>query len=142
MNTMPSSGNSPDMQNLIAAHRGGVVSTKAPAAGATDRAQGTIPEKSGGFSEVLRSRMDGIRFSAHATTRMKSRNIEMTPEVMGKLEKAVSGAESKGARDSLILMKDLAFIVNIPNRTVITAMDGESIRENVFTNIDSAVIAD
>jgi flagellar operon protein len=66
----------------------------------------------------------------------------MTPEILGKLEKAVAGAASKGSRDSLILMKNLAFIVNIPNRTVITAMDGENMKENVFTNIDSAVIAD
>ncbi|NLL15152.1 MAG: flagellar protein [Fibrobacter sp.] len=97
---------------------------------------------SAGFSEQLRSKIEGVRFSAHATTRLKSRNIEMTEEIIGKLEKAVSGAADKGARDSLILMKDLAFIVNIPNRTVITAMDGESIKQNIFTNIDSAVIAD
>jgi flagellar operon protein len=65
----------------------------------------------------------------------------MTPQVMEKLNKAVSGAASKGAKDSLILMPNMAFIVNIPNRTVVTAMDGESIRDNVFTNIDSTVIA-
>ena len=94
------------------------------------------------FADVFAKKVDGLRFSAHAESRMVSRNIELTPELMGKLEKAVAGAASKGARDSLIMTKQCAFIVNIPNRTVITAMDGESVKENIFTNIDSAVIAD
>ncbi len=127
-----------DLRQLITAHRSGVVSqnrtVQSPATGNKGAATG--------FSEQLRSKIDGVRFSAHAATRLKSRKIEMTEEIIGKLEKAVSGAADKGARDSLILMKDLAFIVNIPNRTVITAMDGESIKQNIFTNIDSAVIAD
>ncbi|MBN1309418.1 MAG: hypothetical protein JXA18_15975, partial [Chitinispirillaceae bacterium] len=76
------------------------------------------------FARLLQSRMAEVRFSAHAATRMKSRNIVMTPEMMGKLTKAVAGAADKGARDSLILLKKYAFIVNIPNRTVVTAMDG------------------
>jgi flagellar operon protein len=93
------------------------------------------------FAAVLKSKVDGLKFSAHAQSRLKSRNLSMTPQVMEKLNKAVSGAASKGAKDSLILMPNMAFIVNIPNRTVVTAMDGESIRDNVFTNIDSTVIA-
>jgi len=95
----------------------------------------------GDFSAVLTTKVRELRFSAHAQARLKSRNIEMTPEMVQKLDKAVSGAEQKGAKDSLVLLSDLAFIVNVPNRTVVTAMDGESIRENIFTNIDSAVIA-
>ncbi|MBD3390407.1 MAG: hypothetical protein GF418_00195 [Chitinivibrionales bacterium] len=94
------------------------------------------------FSAMLKDRVRGVKFSAHAQARLKSRNIEMTPEIMGKLDKAMNGAEKKGSKDSLVLLSDLAFIVNVPNRTVVTAMDGESLRENVFTNIDSAVIAD
>lgn len=94
------------------------------------------------FADVLTSKVEGLKFSAHASTRIKSRNIEVTSEVIGKLEKAVSGAAEKGARDSLVLMKNCAFIVNIPNRTVITAMDGNSMNNNIFTNIDSAVLAD
>jgi flagellar operon protein len=94
------------------------------------------------FGDVLARKMDGLKFSAHAEARLVSRNIALTPELMGKLEKAVAGAASKGARDSLIMTRECAFIVNIPNRTVITAMDGASMKENIFTNIDSAVIAD
>jgi len=129
-----------NMMNVIAAHRSGVVTQSTSVRNKTEAVTNRQGKVS--FSDELRARIDGIKFSAHANTRIKSRNIELTPEIIGKLEKAVSGAATKGARDSLILMKDLAFIVNIPNRTVITAMDGESIRENVFTNIDSAVIAD
>ena len=112
--------------------------------GARSAAAGAAKTASPGvsFADVLRTKVEGLKFSAHATSRMSSRNIGMTPELMSKLEKAVSGAAVKGARDSLILMKNCAFIVNIPNRTVVTAMDGESMKENIFTNIDSAIIAD
>ena len=95
----------------------------------------------GQFAAVLKNKVDELKFSAHAQSRLKSRNLSITPQVMEKLNKAVSGAASKGAKDSLILLHNMAFIVNIPNRTVVTAMDGESIRDNVFTNIDSTVIA-
>ncbi len=93
------------------------------------------------FSAMLKAKVQGVKFSAHAQARLKSRNIGMTPEILEKLDKAVSGAQEKGSKDSLVLLSDLAFIVNVPNRTVVTAMDGESIRENIFTNIDSAIIA-
>jgi flagellar operon protein len=95
-----------------------------------------------GFSDLFSNKISGLTFSAHAEARMKSRNINLSPERMLKLEGAVDRAKSKGSRDSLVLLSNLAFIVNIPNRTVVTAMDGDSLRENVFTNIDSTVIAD
>ncbi|HEX3047301.1 MAG TPA: flagellar biosynthesis protein, partial [Bacillota bacterium] len=56
------------------------------------------------------------------------------------LRDAVNKAEAKGARESLILMDQMALVVSIKNRTVITAVDNESLKDNVFTNIDSAVI--
>jgi flagellar operon protein len=98
------------------------------------RASGT------GFSDLFRTKISGLTFSAHAEARMKSRQISLSPERMLKLEGAVERAKLKGSRDSLVLLSNLAFIVNIPNRTVVTAMDGDSLRENVFTNIDSTVI--
>jgi len=94
-----------------------------------------------GFSEVLREKVKGVTFSAHAQSRIKSRNIPMDSESLEKLNSAVGKAASKGSRDSLILLANNAFIVNIPNKTVVTAMDGDSIKDNVFTNIDSTVIA-
>jgi flagellar operon protein len=93
------------------------------------------------FSTLVREKADGLRFSAHARTRIQSRNITLSDEIMSKLDKAVDGAARKGSRDTLVLLSDLAFIVNIPNKTVVTAMEGKSLRENVFTNIDSTVIA-
>lgn len=94
-----------------------------------------------GFAGILGKKVKDLKFSAHAEARLRSRNISMSPENIRKLESAVSRAESRGSQDSLVLLSDLAFIVNVPNRTVVTAMDGESIKDNVFTNIDSTVIA-
>jgi flagellar operon protein len=79
-------------------------------------------------------------------TRLQMRNITLSPEDMDKLRGAVDRAEAKGAREALILMsrpspdQDLALVVSVKNRTVITAMDGENLKDNVFTNIDSAVV--
>lgn len=129
-------------QQLLATHRAGVVrpTTEAVAAAKVNNAAGSADGSM--FSKLLQDKIGNVRFSAHAATRMKSRNIDMTPEMAGKLQKAVDGAAAKGARDSLILLKDYAFIVNIPNRMVVTAMDGDNLKDNIFTNIDSAVVAD
>ena len=83
----------------------------------------------------------GVKFSQHASQRLQTRNINLSNDQMNQLKSAVDKAAQKGARESLILMNnDLALVVSVTNRTVITAMDGSSIRDNVFTNIDSAVI--
>jgi flagellar operon protein len=105
-----------------------------PAAQPAQKAKGQA------FEEILKSRLSGVKFSSHALERLQRRNISLTPERMAKIDSAVAKAAEKGSRESLILMDDLALIVSIKNKTVITAVDGESIRENVFTNIDSAVI--
>ena len=81
-----------------------------------------------------------MKFSAHASQRLKDRRIEMGPELMARINEAVDKAEAKGVEDTLILTKDAALIVNVKNRTVITAMDRSSLSGNVFTNIDGAVI--
>ncbi len=101
-------------------------------------------QRAGGvdFSRLVQQKAGELTFSAHAQTRMKSRNINLTKDMMSKLDTAVSGAEKKGAQDTLVLLSDLAFIVNIPNKTVVTAMEGASIKDNIFTNIDSTVIAE
>jgi len=93
------------------------------------------------FAKVLQQTQQSVKFSAHAQARLASRNIEVTPEMQGKLERAVTGAAQKGSKDSLILLQNLAFVVNVPNRTVITAMDGSNMRDSIITNIDSTVIA-
>jgi flagellar operon protein len=93
------------------------------------------------FENVLQEELRGLKFSKHAQERLDSRQIRLNDTDMVSLQRAVSRAEEKGAKDSLVLLRDLAFIVSVKNRTVVTAVDGEHITENVFTNIDSAVIA-
>ena len=71
---------------------------------------------------------------------MRARGIDLSDEELSKLDDAVSKMALKGARESLIYMNDVALVVSIRNRTVITAMDGMSAKDNIFTNIDSAAI--
>jgi len=96
------------------------------------------------FSDVLKARLEkdaGIEFSAHAVERLKERGINLSCGEINRLSGAVSRAEEKNASDSLILIDDMAFIVSIKNHTVVTAMTSESIKNKVFTNIDSTIIA-
>ena len=82
----------------------------------------------------------GIKFSGHAQTRLASRQITLTGDDVARLGKAMTQAAAKGAKDSLVLMDKTAFVVSVANRTVITAVAQDSLKENIFTNIDSAMI--
>jgi len=95
-----------------------------------------------GFEQILQQKIEEkeLKISQHAQMRMNMRNIRLTEKQKTMLSNAVEKASQKGVKESLILMDNLAFVVSIKNRTVITAMDGDSIKENVFTNIDGAVI--
>ncbi|TYP59925.1 TIGR02530 family flagellar biosynthesis protein [Thermosediminibacter litoriperuensis] len=100
-----------------------------------------ISRDSSSFEKILEEKLDNqLKISKHAQLRMSSRNINLTPEQLKKLNSALDKAEKKGVRESLILMNDIAFIVSVKNRTIITAVDGPNLKENVFTNIDGAVI--
>jgi len=102
------------------------------------------------FEQILKSKQSnadinsvqetGLKFSKHASERLEDRNIDLSDEQMGRLETAFSMASEKGIKDSLIMVDQLAFIVNIPNQTVVTAMDQTETNSNIFTNIDGAVI--
>lgn len=81
-----------------------------------------------------------LKFSAHASQRLQERKINIDPQTMSKVSDAIDKAEAKGIEDTLVLTTDAALIVNVKNRTVITAMDKGSLNGNVFTNIDGAVI--
>ncbi len=85
--------------------------------------------------------VSGLRFSAHAQTRLQSRQIALQPAHLERLQGAVQRAAGKGSRDALVLMDDIAMVVSIKNRTVVTVVDRDNLKQNVFTNIDSAVIA-
>lgn len=83
---------------------------------------------------------ESLKFSAHAVDRMKSRGISFAPDMMKGIESAVSRAAAKGSKDTLVLAGDNALIVSVKNNTVVTVMDKNAMRENVFTNIDSTVV--
>ena len=93
------------------------------------------------FDAILEKELHQVTFSKHARERLEERKITLDEADKLQLERAVAKAEEKGAQDALVLLRDLAFIVYIKNKTVVTAMTGERLHENVFTNIDSAVIA-
>ena len=81
-----------------------------------------------------------VNFSKHALARAEERGIELTPDLMGKLADSVEKAQEKGAKNILAFSNSQAFIINIPYGRVITTMSGEEMRENIFTNIDGAVL--
>ncbi|KXS45236.1 MAG: flagellar operon protein [Candidatus Frackibacter sp. T328-2] len=100
---------------------------------------------SNSFNKVLQQKLkhkSGIKFSGHAKKRLNSRDINLTAQDLNKLQTAVNKAESKGAKESLILVNNVAYVVSVENKTVITAVDEGNMKENVFTNIDSAVMMD
>lgn len=99
------------------------------------------------FEEVLRrqqdislGKSDTLKFSKHAAQRLESRNISLSDDQNARLLSGVQKADAKGINESLVLVDSLAFIVNVPNKTVVTAMDQTETQTNIFTNIDGAVI--
>jgi flagellar operon protein len=91
-------------------------------------------------SDPTIANVQGIKFSAHASQRLRERQIQFDPETMMKMNDAITKADSKGVQDTLVLTDKAALIVSVPNRTVVTAMDRNNLTGNVFTNIDGAVI--
>lgn len=89
------------------------------------------------FSALLEDR---LKVSGHAATRLQSRNIQLGKADWDRVLQGVERAAAKGSKESLVLIDDTALVVSVKNRTVITAVDREHLKENVFTNIDSAVI--
>jgi len=97
----------------------------------------------GSFRKLFNQKLKeatGLKFSAHALRRLESRNIHISQADRERLESAASRAAEKGANDSLILLNQLAFVVNIPNRTVVTAMARDQMNDGIITNIDSAMV--
>ncbi len=116
----------------------------------TGKDKNSLPLGANSFASVLnkineqsdiRGSEEPVKFSKHAMNRLSLRNIELTQDQMDRLNQGKAEAGEKGIKDSLILIDQLAFIVNVPNNTVVTAMDQTENKSNVFTNIDGAVIA-
>ncbi|NLL07232.1 MAG: flagellar biosynthesis protein [Clostridiaceae bacterium] len=96
------------------------------------------------FDDILKQKINetsDVKFSKHAQMRLETRNIKITDIQKQKISNALDKAEKKGVKDSLVMMDDIALVVNVKNRTVITAVNSNELKENVFTNIDGAVFA-
>lgn len=103
--------------------------------------KGVGSEKASPFSDLLIDKMgEELRFSQHAVKRMESRGIDLSSDDLLKMQDAVKKAQEKGSKESLILSDKGAFVVSVKNNTVITAIDKGSLKENVFTNIDSTIM--
>jgi len=89
------------------------------------------------FQSILQNR---LKVSSHAQTRLQSRDIQLEAKDWDRVLEGIDKAAAKGAKESLVMLDDVALVVSIKNRTVITAVDREHLKNNVFTNIDSAVI--
>ncbi|MEQ1721726.1 MAG: TIGR02530 family flagellar biosynthesis protein [Pseudobdellovibrio sp.] len=89
---------------------------------------------------VTKTDVPQLKFSNHAIERMQSRGITYTPQDLDRLGEAVKKAAAKGSKDTLVLMDHSALIVSVKNNTVVTVMDKNALKENVFTNIDSTIV--
>lgn len=95
------------------------------------------------FEQILQQQLQNtspLTFSRHAQVRMKERDMTLSAENLEKLDGAIKKAGQKGVRDTLVLLDKMAFVVSVKNNTVITAMNDKDIADNVFTQIDGAVI--
>lgn len=96
------------------------------------------------FDEILKQKQAAqsseLKFSKHAAMRLQSRNIELSAEQKERLETGTEKAGEKGMRESLVIVDSYSFIVNVPSKTVVTAIDQTESNENIYTNIDGAVI--
>ena len=93
------------------------------------------------FADAL-AQTQNLRFSNHAQKRLEMRNINLTDDGINRLATAVDKAEKRGGKESLVMVDDMAFIVNVRDRLVVTALDSKNRGEGVFTQIDSVVFAD
>ena len=119
------------------------VGSSVPAASAPATTPRPPAASGGGFGVALTQaeQTQGVRFSSHAQKRLEKRDIQLGDDGLARLNAAVERAAQRGGRESLVLMDDLAFIVNVKERLVVTAMAGDSRKEGVFTQIDSVVLA-
>lgn len=106
----------------------------------TNKVSSTVQGPS--FNEVLNKvkSSDTLKFSKHALDRLNSRNINLTDDELGRINTGMDKAKSKGVRDALIMMDNKVFVASVQNKTIITAAMDEQLKDNVFTNIDGAVI--
>ena len=125
-----------------------------PATGSRSGISPAIPEAGASFKDALESlkstksisqdlavdNIEPLKFSNHAISRMQNRGVRFDPAEIQKIESAVLKAKAKGAKETLVLSDKAAMIVSVKNNTVVTVLDKTSMKDNVFTNIDSTVV--
>ena len=118
-----------------------------PAGPAGARASAQRGASRSNFAAILGAKTEALKFSAHAETRIRSRNIAFSDADRARLEEAADAAAQRGARKCLFLMGTRSFLVSVPNRTVVTALEAdpaspgtEGSDARVWTDIDSAVV--
>lgn len=118
--------------------------SRGTSAGALQLQRGIVqPKPDVKFGELLEKeigKQQGVHFSKHAAQRVQERGIQMTDSLMSDLNNAIQKAKAKGAKDVVVIGEKGAFIVNVPHNVVVTTMSGKEMKENIFTNIDSAVL--
>ncbi len=130
-----------DPKDISAVNRPSIL--PAPAARPAGKPVSIPPTSAPNFRQVLEKQTHAtgaLKFSAHAMARLQSRDIDLSSEDVARMNAMADKAAAKGAKQALFMLRNVAMVVSIQNRTVITAVDGESMKENVFTNIDSAAI--
>ena len=114
------------------------------AASAPQPVPSIIPVTGPTFADLLSTSTTAAQaptFSRHALERVNRRGISIDQTTLARLTGGMQRAAAKGSRDAVVFVDNTAFVVSVPNNTVITAVGSEHMREQVFTNIDSAVIA-
>jgi flagellar operon protein len=119
----------------------GLVAPTQPAATPATGAAGAPATNGPSFKELLDKQTSTLHFSRHALQRLQQRGIQLDQPTLGRLQDGVQRAASKGSRDSVVFVDGTAYVVSVSNNTVITAVGSEHMQQQVFTNIDSAVIA-
>ncbi|MGD0196471.1 MAG: TIGR02530 family flagellar biosynthesis protein [Solirubrobacteraceae bacterium] len=104
-------------------------------------AQNSGAAGSSSFADVLAQKTAAPQFSRHALARLEQRGITLDQSTVARVAAGINRAAGKGSRDSVVFVDNTAYVVSVRNNTVITAVDSGHMREHVFTNIDSAVIA-
>ena len=111
------------------------------AAPSTPKTQQVSGASGASFADLLGKTQAAPQFSRHALARLTQRGIQLDSSTVARVTEGINRAAGKGSRDSVVFVDNTAYVVSVRNNTVITAVDSEHMREHVFTNIDSAVIA-
>lgn len=105
------------------------------------------PAQQTSFGAVLQQELgkvpgqsQSVAFSKHAFARAEERGIQVDDDLMTQLNSSVERAQAKGATNILAFDAQRAFIINVPNGRVITTLSQAEMKENIFTNIDGAVL--